>query len=104
MDTGYLPAVGLEMRVAARRDRLEGQVRATLDKLGVTSFPISARGIPDLLCFHGRRAFLIEVKDPAETLTPSQKVFHHRAALGGWPVFMVRNVEQVVSVLKIIRA
>ena len=83
---------------------------AALRDVGARVFQISGTGLPDLLCFHGRQCFLVEVKNrkkgdagPASYLSEPQKIFHREAKANGWPVFLVFGPDEVLEVINIVR-
>ncbi len=83
------------MRVgqARKRDWNEAQVRAALHDIGVITIPLSAAGVPDLLCWSKHDGFrLVEVKTPRGKLTPEQIKF--RALV---PFEVVRSVEEALK-------
>lgn len=49
-------------RLNAKRDGTERRIIQALRKVGVQVFPISGRGLPDLLLFHRGRWSVLEVK------------------------------------------
>jgi len=76
-----------------RRDLIEGAVIESLRKRGVQTWQISGRGLPDLLCWHQSRPYVLEVKSGARgRLSPVQA-----RARAPWPV--VRTVEEAVAVV-----
>lgn len=83
-------------RRAAKRDGNESDIIAALKRVGVGVQPLSAEGVPDLLCVFRNRLHLIEVKMPGEKLTPAQEAWHR-----SWPgpVSVVRSVEEALSVV-----
>jgi len=86
-------------RVAARRDQNEKVICEALNRVGVVTWRISAPGVPDLLCGHRGRWFLIEVKFKRAGLSPDQQRFHAVAATLKLPVHTVRTVEEALDVV-----
>lgn len=89
------------MRRAAKVDRNQPEIVATLRRLGFSVQPLHAvgGGVPDLLCARRGATHLIEVKDgekppSARKLTPDQVEWH-----AGWnaPVAVINSVEEAVE-------
>jgi hypothetical protein len=76
------------MRTAAKRDRNEPEIVAALEAAGYAVQRLSDPGVPDLLvCDDARlwtgavlKLWLLEVKMPGESLTPTQRKWH-----AAWP-------------------
>jgi Holliday junction resolvase len=60
-------------RQNARRDGTERRIIQALRKVGVQVFPMSGRGLPDLLLFHRGRWSVLEIKTKGGRLTDAQK-------------------------------
>lgn len=56
-------------------------------------------GVPDLLVCRGAKLALVEVKMPKGKLTPEQERFLER----GWPVFVLRDVEAAMALVRWLR-
>lgn len=90
------------MRRAARRDANEPQVIAALRAAGAYVKQINDEGAFDLLCWHGGRTFLLEVKDgskppSARTLSPAEQKFHDE-----WPgvnLHIVTSHQEALDIL-----
>jgi len=80
------------MRRAAKVDRNQKAiVEAYRERgAGVLSLAPMGKGVPDLLILYCKRLWLVEVKMPDGTLTEAQQAFFE-----GWPVTIVRSVEDV---------
>jgi hypothetical protein len=91
------------MRRAARIDANQHEIIDALEAGNAMVQTLSqGGGVPDLLVGIGGRLLLIEVKDgkkpPSErTLTPDQVKWHQ--AWGGYPVYVVTDVSDVVELL-----
>lgn len=57
-------------------------------------------GFPDLICIHGGKTWLFEVKAPGGALSKSQKALHPLIEAQGVPVHVVKGVDQVEAILK----
>jgi hypothetical protein len=95
------------MRRAAKVDRNHGEIADALTQCGAWVIDCSAvgQGFPDLLVSHRGRLLMVEVKDgkkppSARKLTPSQEVFHARAAANGVPVHVVASLEQAIELVR----
>lgn len=95
------------LRHNPRRDENEKRVVAALRECGVYVYRISATGVPDLLCFLGRRCFLVEVKakkpgsdsGPMTLLSKPQRAFHQLARAQGWPVHILTSEYEVLELV-----
>jgi hypothetical protein len=67
----------------------------TLKKMGLVS------GMPDLCILHGGRVYFLEVKNETGTLSDNQKNIHAILSDKGYPVSIVRSVENVESALRL---
>lgn len=86
------------MRLKARRDNNETEIREQLEALGFAVEPINSKAIPDLLCFHPTWGmWLVEVKSKGGKLTPSQVDFHQRFA--GANIIIGRDIEQILKAM-----
>lgn len=75
-----------------RRDTTEARIVQALRKIGVQVFPISGRGVPDLLLFFRGRWSVLEVKSPGGRLTDAQK---NTRVLAPFPV--VSSIPEAVA-------
>lgn len=57
-------------------------------------------GWPDLTCLWTGGALLLEVKAPGGRLSDAQRELHPRLAAMGWPVAVVRSVEDAEAALR----
>lgn len=75
----------------AKRDANEAEIRAALQKVGVRTWPIAGKGLPDLLCYlvSNGRFFVVEVKTARGTTTKRQQDIP-------WPI--VRSVADALIV------
>lgn len=62
-------------RTAAKRDSTEPAIRAALEGVGASVYPLSGEDIPDLLVGFRGDTYLIEVKARKGKLTDGQRVF-----------------------------
>ena len=85
---------------AARRDSVEPEVIAEFQRAGWSVWPLSGKGIPDLLVAPpGERADLVEVKTGNATLTADQVDWHK--AWGGAKPVIIRNKAQARKHIRI---
>lgn len=79
---------------ARKRDLNEAQIVEALEACGWLVQRISAKGFPDLVCWHPRKSFrLVEVKSPKGKATEAQL----EAQADGWPVVTVRTVDEAAN-------
>ena len=53
-------------------------------------------GVPDrIVLLPRRRIFFVELKSPNGKLTARQKIVHETLAVMGWPVYVIRNTEEL---------
>lgn len=97
----------MRRRQTHKVDANQPEIVAALRKIGVFVVDLASAGdgIPDLLCgWHGSWK-LVEVKDGAKPpcerqLTPDQVKFHAIAAERGLPCFVVKTVDEALSLFK----
>ena len=86
----------LEMRrvgQARRRDGNEAAIISASEAIGVTTIPLSAAGVPDLLVWHPQHGFrLLEVKQARGRLTAAQTVMRTKL-----PFTVVHSVAEALS-------
>lgn len=82
--------------MASRVDANQREIVAALRDAGRTVQCLHdvGRGVPDLLVSYRGRNFLLEVKAPGGTLTPTQRLWH-----GAWdaPVSVVTTAQQAID-------
>ena len=83
------------LRYNAKRDRNELEIIAALEKLGVWVMPISAAGLPDLLCAWKGRLTWIEVKSKTGRLTKGQRQFADQCLKKNVPYYLVSELEEL---------
>jgi hypothetical protein len=96
-------------RRAAKRDKNEGAIIKALEANGCIVWPLSSKGIPDLLVFYRRKrgdlwnrqhtTFVADVKGPKEKPTPAQVEKWTALTNLGFSVFILRTSEDAVSML-----
>lgn len=88
-------------RYARRVDRNHSEIVSALRKCGahVHSTANVGNGFPDLFVGWCGRVFLLEVKDGKAKLTDKEIAFH--AEWCGYPVHVVRSVEEALTVVGI---
>lgn len=57
-------------------------------------------GFSDLVAFHKKRIFFIEVKSKTGTQTPEQKIFQNYVEEAGLTYILARSVEDVAKIIK----
>lgn len=77
-------------RRAARRDGNEGAIIEALKAAGATVYPISAKGVPDLLVSFRGSTYLLETKSKGGKLTADQQDFFE--SWDGGALAIVRSV------------
>jgi hypothetical protein len=85
-------------RRRARTDDNQAAIVAALRQLGCEVADLSGvgDGLPDLLVMDQRKRLrLFEIKTATGTLRPKQQAFQAK----GWPVQIVRSVDQAVAVV-----
>jgi Holliday junction resolvase len=86
---------------AAKRDAVEPDIIATLQRAGWYVCPLSGKGIPDLLAGpKGGPVLLIECKTGNAALTPDQVKWHKDHA--GWPIHIVRTGAQASKLVRMV--
>jgi hypothetical protein len=85
------------MRRRARTDDNQAAIVAALRQLGCEVADLSGvgDGLPDLLVLRGGKLHLFEVKTATGKLRPQQQAFQAK----GWPVQVVRSVDEAVDVV-----
>jgi len=78
-----------------KRDANEPQIVKALRKLGAQVIRISEKGAPDLLVLWRGDLFVMEVKSRLGRTTLAQDA----TIDGGWPVFLVRSVEDALRAI-----
>jgi hypothetical protein len=97
-------------RHAAKRDKAEPAIIKTLEAHGCLVWPLSGKGIPDLLVFYRKRmdakgafnqrhTFVADVKGPKEKATPAQAEKWTALTNLGFSVFILRTPEDAVAML-----
>lgn len=97
-------------RRAAKRDQNEPAIIQTLRAHGCVVWPLSGKGITDLLVFYRRRigvksmdsmrhTFIADVKGPKEKATPAQVEKWTALTNLGFAVFILRSPEDAVAML-----
>lgn len=84
-------------RRAARRDANEASIVKALRAVGVTVYPLSGAGVPDLLCGYRGSTFLLEVKTATGKATPAQEEKREAWRGGAWRT--VRTVDEALAVV-----
>jgi hypothetical protein len=81
------------MRTKAKRDAIEPDVMAALERIGVTVERISSPGAPDLACYRADTGIvMLELKEPKRgRLTREQKAWK-------LPRHVVRSVDEALAV------
>jgi hypothetical protein len=92
----YLSAAGyFYFSVPNEHYNISHAQRTTLKKMGLTP------GIPDLVvCSPGRRVIFIEVKNETGVVSKDQKIVHAALRRIGHVVYVVRSVEDVISIME----
>ena len=80
---------------APKRDRNEPEIRAALERFGYTSWPLSDRDIPDLLCVKRGKIILVEVKFAKAKLSEGQQRFFYSSQILGFPAYVVRELKDI---------
>ena len=76
-----------------KRDYIEKDVIQALTDIGVACVALSAKGVPDLLCWSVRDGFrLLEVKQPRGRLTPAQVAMRQQV-----PFTVVRSSHEALA-------
>jgi len=83
------------MRRRARTDKNSIEIVRVLRQLGFLVFDCSrvGQGFPDLAITKAGKVSLVELKTPTGKLTPDQVRFMQ----AGWPVKVVRTIEDVLA-------
>lgn len=84
-------------RRAAKRDGNEPEIIEALKAVGATVYPISAKGVPDLLVGFRGATYLLETKARRGTLTNEQKYFFE--TWDGTEAVIVRNVDDALKAI-----
>ena len=79
-----------------RRDQTEASIVRALRQAGAEVIRLNDPGVPDLLVLRGRQIYLLEIKTARGHLTPAQQ----QRALRGWPVHVVRSVDEAFKALE----
>lgn len=79
----------------AKRDRVEPDIVAVLERRGYTVDRVSAPGFPDLVVSRHGAVWFVEVKRPGGVLTPAQVKWRTRWA--GPPVYTLRSVDDAIK-------
>lgn len=96
-------------RFAANRDKGEGAIVSALRRVGAFVWPISQKGLPDLLVLFRGEFVLMEVKSPkgpkggssanGQRLKPAQQEFFDKVGIGGGKAFVCRSVEEALRAI-----
>lgn len=97
------------MRRASRRDAGESLIVASLRAAGAAVFRLDGKDLPDLICLHRGRVFLLEAKAPLgprggsnhRNLRPGQAEFRAVAKSRGVEVHVVRNASEALAAIGI---
>ena len=72
-------------RHAAKRDKNESEIIDALKAVGAQVYPLSAKGVPDLLVAYRNQTYLLETKSKGGKLTADQMLaFGSQALLHGY--------------------
>ena len=85
------------------RDENEPEIVKALNAVGVSTWQLADKGIPDLLCLLGKVFFLLEIKNPASVgykATKEQEKFILLAQGNGAPAFLVNSIDEALEVVK----
>lgn len=84
-------------RHAAKRDKNESEIIDALKAVGAQVYPLSAKGVPDLLVAYRGSTFLLETKSKGGKLTADQQVFFE--AWDGGVLAIVRSVDDALYII-----
>ena len=84
-------------RRAAKRDGNETEIIEALKAVGAQVYPLSAKGVPDLLVAYRGNTYLLETKSKGGKLTADQQVFFE--AWDGGVLAIVRSVDDALFII-----
>lgn len=84
-------------RYAKKRDANEREIIDALESAGISCWQLDKP--VDLLCWDGRKVFLLEVKNGSGGLTPDQEAFlaHFEARGDSAPVWVVKTPQEALQ-------
>lgn len=85
---------------------LKASIRQLLDTVGIFHYnawggPMSAKGIPDLICCQNGRMIGIEVKTKTGKVSDDQIEFIRRINEAGGLAFIARSIDDVIETLQL---
>jgi hypothetical protein len=99
-------------RHAPRRDEGERQIVSALRQVGAFVWPVSQKGLPDLLVLFRGEFVLLEVKQPrgprggesadGQSLNPEQQEFFDKVGLQGGKAYVVRTPEEALRAVGVV--
>jgi hypothetical protein len=90
--------MGGSHRFAQRRDGNEAAILEALVAAGGTYLKINGKNLPDLAIGYAGHTFIVEIKQPGETLRPDQARAFKKWR--GGPIFVVATIEELMQLLR----
>jgi Holliday junction resolvase len=87
------------MALALKRDSIEPEIVAALERAGCSVWNLNGKGVPDLLVGRAGKNYLLEVKDPLTGRLTQDQIYWHRTWRG--KVHIVRSVDEALRAVEL---